>query len=289
MKMKIPSYMKSRYPVLLVAGLAGLVTVVNLAPAQQWTATGAPFYAWNAVASSADGTKVAAVASFDESGLFGPIYTSIDCGATWMPTTAPADFWQSIASSADGTKLVAASGNNWGSGVWGGAVYISPDSGTTWMQTSAPTHDWVSVASSADGTKLAAASSIGPIYTSSDSGATWTWADPPAEPWQAIASSADGSGLLAVASEGPICTLQLPIPPLPPSPSPRLSVSRPGGSLGISWLVPSSSFVLQQNPDLRSTDWTDVPTPPALNFTNLHYEMTVSPSLVSRFYRLKQQ
>jgi hypothetical protein len=62
-----------------------------------------------------------------------------------------------------------------------------------------------------------------------------------------------------------------------------------GDSLDISWIVPSTSFVLQQSSDLTATNWTDVPTPPALNFTNLHYEVTASPSLGNRFYRLKQQ
>jgi hypothetical protein len=60
-------------------------------------------------------------------------------------------------------------------------------------------------------------------------------------------------------------------------------------SLGLSWLVPSTSFVLQQSFDLSSPNWTDTPTAPTLDFTNLHYEVTVSPSLGSRFYRLKQQ
>jgi len=38
--------MRSKYPVLDVAGLSGLFTVVNLAFAQTWTPTGAPTQAW---------------------------------------------------------------------------------------------------------------------------------------------------------------------------------------------------------------------------------------------------
>jgi photosystem II stability/assembly factor-like uncharacterized protein len=52
------------------------------------------------VASSADGTKLVAVA------LTGYIYTSADSGATWTQTGAQ-ELWNSVASSADGTKLVA--------------------------------------------------------------------------------------------------------------------------------------------------------------------------------------
>jgi hypothetical protein len=40
---------------------------------------------------------------------------------------------------------------------------------------------------------------------------------------------------------------------------------------------------------LTATNWTDVPATPTLNLTNLHYEVSASPSLGSRFYRLKQQ
>ena len=58
--------------------------------------------------------------------------------------------------------------------------------------------------------------------------------------------------------------------------------------LGVSWLVPSTSFVLQQSFDLGSPNWTDVPTAPTLNFTNLHYQVAVSPSFAAGFYRLKQ-
>jgi hypothetical protein len=125
-----------------------------------------------------------------------------------------------------------------------------------------------------------------------DSGLTWTQANPPGEDsWLTVASSADGSKLVAVAASdiygangGHIYTLQF---PLPPPPSPRLSISPLSGNLGLYWLVPSTWFVLQQNPDLSTTNWTDLPTPPALNFTNLHYEVKVSPSPGSRFYRLK--
>ena len=131
---------------------------------------------------------------------------------------------------------------------------------------------WASVASSVDGTKLLAAVNGGSIYTSTNSGVTWTQTAAPISYWSTIASSADGSKVVAVAcvDGGTIYTLQFPIPPLPPQPSPQLSISASGGSFGVSWLVPSTRFVLQQSYDLGSPDWTDVPTSPTLNFTNLH-------------------
>ena len=65
-----------------------------------WT-THASNQPWYCVASSADGTKLAAAV------LGGEIYTSSDSGVTWTARASPRN-WFSIASSADGTKLVAA-------------------------------------------------------------------------------------------------------------------------------------------------------------------------------------
>jgi hypothetical protein len=58
--------------------------------------------------------------------------------------------------------------------------------------------------------------------------------------------------------------------------------------VGVSWLAPSRSFVLQENPDLTATNWMDVTNAPTLNFTNLHYEVIIPLSTRSHFYRLKQ-
>ena len=81
-----------------------------------------------------------------------------------------------------------------------------------------------------------------------------------------------------------------PIPTAPPlPPSPRLALDRSGANLGLSWLVPSTGFVLQQNSELGSTNWVEVPTPPTLDYTNLHYRLSLTPSLGSSYFRLKQQ
>jgi hypothetical protein len=70
-----------------------------------WTAqTAAGSRGWSQVASSSDGTKLAANIT-----LSGYIYTSTDSGVTWTTQTGSgARDWYVIVSSADGTKLAAA-------------------------------------------------------------------------------------------------------------------------------------------------------------------------------------
>jgi hypothetical protein len=119
-----------------------------------WQLTTAPHQSWQALASSADGTKLAA-------GVYGGlIYVSTDSGSTWTPANVPSLRWGSIASSSDGSRLAAAA--------WEGSIYVSTDAGHTWSKANAPTQQWQTVASSADGIKLAAGIydvSTGGIYT----------------------------------------------------------------------------------------------------------------------------
>ena len=247
----------------------------------------APAEGWLAVASSADGTKLVAVAGVDPGG---PIYTSTNYGATWERANAPIARWFCVASSADGSKLAAgAFGDRPGSG-----IYTSANGGKDWQLTSAPTSEgWLSIACSADGTKLVATSQGlnyqgGPIYVSGDSGVTWLKTDAPIQIWNSVACSADGTKIMASVWYGSIYTMQFPAWSSSADQSaPVLSINLSGQ--GLSWLVPPSSFVLQQSSDLTTTDWTEVQTTPSFNFTNLHYEVNVSPSAGSRFYRLKQQ
>ena len=197
---------------------------------------------WTSVASSADGTKLAATTDY------GPIYVSTNSGLNWTPTTSPTSHhWDSVASSADGIKLVAVAQNNntpesevgviytsadsggtwtqanvanayWRSvassadgtrlvaGVWGwDSIYVSTNSGVTWSPTIAPdVQGWTAVASSADGTKLVGANPFGPIYLSGDSGCSWSPSATPGYPWIAVASSADGNRLIAAANSHPL-------------------------------------------------------------------------------------
>ncbi|HEY5297530.1 MAG TPA: hypothetical protein VIK59_06370 [Verrucomicrobiae bacterium] len=153
-----------------------------------WTlAGGTPGINWEAVASSADGSRLVAVTSGSS------IYSSSDSGVTWALTTTPGTIgWQAVASSADGTKWVAA--------IFGGTIYTN--SGITWRAVSITpsSADWASLASSADGTKLVAVASGDTIYTSANSGSTWTKRTtglPTTASWQSVASSSDGVHLVA--------------------------------------------------------------------------------------------
>ena len=93
------------------------------------------------------------------------------------------------------------------------------------------------------------------------------------------AASADGSKLVA-SSDDSIWILQS-------VPTPLLSLSPSGTNLGLSWTLPSTRFVLQQNSDLTTTKWTDVANAPTINLTNLQYQVSLPIGSGGRFYRLK--
>jgi hypothetical protein len=207
-----------------------------------WTQSGALAENWTSIASSSDGSKLAATANG------GNIYVSADSGKTWNGTT-PGGIsnpkWIAIASSADGSRLVAlnyggslytstnsgstwtantvtgvtstnwycaassADGNTLVAAVYGGNIYTN--SGTTWNAVGGTSGlNWISIASSADGSKLVAAVNSGSIYISSNSGKTWTPVNGTSgKDWESVASSSDGSKLAAAinnASSGGIYT-----------------------------------------------------------------------------------
>jgi len=284
-----------------------------------WTQTGAPLALWRAVASSADGTKLVAISrdgrvytSADSGGNWasntipikdwysvassadgknlvvsvrdpggvyyptnsGVMYSSTNAGATWVSNSVPNMFWGSVAASVDGRKLVGACDN----GI-SGLIYTSTDSGLVWASNNVPAGgSGTVVASSADGNKLAeAVLDDGGIYTSADGGIHWAQTDAPATNWQTIVSSADGSRLLAATIDGGIYTSYS-------TPAPLLRIARSGTNLSLSWIIPSTNFVMQQSPDL--TSWAGLTNAPGLNLTNLQNEIMLSPSNSSGFYRL---
>lgn len=276
-----------------------------------WTLqTNAPNAYWTSIVSSPAGNRLAAAAAF------GSVYLSSDAGTNWMATALPTNFlWQSIATSTDGSKLVVAGAP--------GPIYVSTNSGATWTNTGAPSTNWTDIASSVDGTKFAAtsfqngfyistnsginwsqllsapytpesnwfavtfsangkmiAAGVGaPIYVSMDSGATWITNESPSQAWETIASSADGNKLVAASWARGIWMAQS-------TPSPQLEIAASNG-LAISWIIPSTNFVLQQSSDL--SNWTDVTNTPILNLMNL--ENQVFPPLTGSqdFYRLNSQ
>jgi hypothetical protein len=236
------------------------------------------------VASSADGTKLIVVSSPQ-------VWRSTNSGATWtQDSTAPfiGGFGtpsQAIASSTDGSKLVLAlladsHGNP-------GPIYISTNSGDTWELTTAPSNQWNFVASSSDGTTLLAvpgAYQTGPIYISTNSGVTWTTNNSPNLFWGAVASAADGGKLVAAAFadasyNGSLIYNAQSIQP------PSMNFTPTNGNLKLSWLIPSTNFVMRQSSDLQI--WADVTNQPVLNPATLHNEVILSPPGSSVFYLLK--
>ena len=154
---------------------------------------------WTGMTSSADGTKLAAIANGDY------IYTSSDAGVTWTPRTTSfgSKYWSVISSSADGRKLVAI--------VSGHESYISSDYGVTWATTTVPCgntyNNWSSIASSADGTKIAVVNGNSSICLSTNSGNSWGWMPNGAgNNLVSITMSADGTKLAVVAVGGHVFT-----------------------------------------------------------------------------------
>jgi photosystem II stability/assembly factor-like uncharacterized protein len=242
-----------------------------------WTATLTPTNHLTGVASSKDGTTLFALVSN------GPIYISTNSGVSWT-TNNTIGFWNSIACSADGRKAVAVANP--------GQVYTTTNSGVTWVShlVFGAGTGFGSVASSADGAKLLAvgyeASAL--IFVSTNSGNSWVKQTnaPSIAAWNAVASSADGHKMFAATygfvvndDAGGVYILQS-------YPSPRLSLTL-GTNFALSWLIPSTNFVLQQSADLIS--WSSITDMPTLNLTNLNNEISLSPTNNNDFFRLISQ
>lgn len=247
---------------------------------------------WASVSCSADGMLLAVVST---NGL---ICVSTNDGTTWVTNNAPNlqpkglvqktgsivnpktssssinTNWQAVACSADKTRLVAA--------VYGGPICISTDSGATWTVSSAPNTNWQAVASSADGTRLVAAINGGSIYTSADSGATWTSNNIPNKSWNTVTSSADGCLLTAISIFNYSYTLQI-------TPHPLLKLAASSSNLAFSWIKPSTNFVLQQCVNLNAGSWATLTNEKTLNLSNLQYQVRLSSTNSSGFFRLIKQ
>ena len=123
-----------------------------------------------------------------------------------------------------------------------------------------PLH-WISIASSADGTKLVAAAGNydlhnqpGHIYTSMDAGRAWKSNSLPELSWTAVACSADGCSIVATSwtdfqNGGPIYVYKT-------TPTSSLEMVQDARRVMLSWAVSSSNFILQQNSDLTTNNWT---------------------------------
>jgi hypothetical protein len=259
----------------LVAGASGTIYVSSNAGAV-WRPCVVPGLAANDVviglASSAAGAELVAVTQNGGTGSAGSIYISTNAGLNWESNGLSSyAHWTTVACSADGRIIVAAGYHS--------GIFVSTNSGSNWTHTNIMSV--FSVTCSADGTRLAGVDWSGNIHVSADSGTTWTEANPagPGTLWFGVASSADGGRLYAAAHGGEIWAIQA-------TPTPLLTTTASSTNLLLSWLVPSMNFVLQQNLDLSSANWADVTEPRSLNYTNIHYEVSVPIPPSNRFYRL---
>jgi hypothetical protein len=164
---------------------------------------------WTGIASSADGTKLAACCNYPIIG----VYTSTNTGLTWtnVPTPTTQNPWNNgplncIASSANGNDLVLGGGTSYSTNT--GYIYYSGAAGSpfTWLQATTPGvplwENWTSIASSSDGTKIMAAGHYTiAITTNFESfGSTWGFPAPAPNPrgyWKTVVCSADGKKLVA--------------------------------------------------------------------------------------------
>jgi hypothetical protein len=192
-----------------------------------------------------------------------------------------------IACSADGHKIIVGGYDVTGAGGMA-MIFSSTNSGNTWVSNNVITDAeyLYSVASSADGTTLIACSEGYPyVFTSTNSGSTWATNNLPNNMWDGVGTSADGTKLAVTyvgtlaggLNDGGIYFLQT-------APSPQLNSSLTNGTIAISWLIPSTDFILQQSSDL--TTWSDVTNTPVLNLTNLQNQVTLPMSAGDAFYRL---
>ncbi len=180
-------------------------------------------HGWFSVASSPDGTKLAAINNGP-----GYIYTSTDSGATWVPRTGPGlRAWSAIVSSADGTLLAAI---DEGGTSAGGYIYTSIDGGTTWTtETSAGIHNWRWITPFNNGKGLVAVDGSGYIYTNT----------PPPSPGLPVTSAIVGPGISVSSSTSTGDATALPTSGFSISPS-----SGPAGtSVTLNWpgMLPSTS------------------------------------------------
>jgi hypothetical protein len=124
----------------------------------------------------------------------------------------------------------------------------------------------------------------GYIYLSTDYGKTWVSTNtPPSNPWSYVGCSADGNEFVAGVGGGGQTYFWV----LKNTPTPKLNLASSNTNLALSWLIPSTNFVVQQSPDLIS--WSSLTDAPAFNFTNLNYSLPLSPSNSTSFFRLISQ
>jgi len=147
----------------------------------------APPMNWHSLATSADGTRLAAVWAFDYY-----LWLSSDSGRSWTARgLGGSSAGPCVAMSADGRRITV-------------GFALSSDFGQTWTYPPAANYYWAALACSGDGLAVAgAALDLGKVLRSTNGGLTWTTNSPPIlDQWSTIASSADGRTLIVAAGAG---------------------------------------------------------------------------------------
>jgi hypothetical protein len=173
-----------------------------------------------------------------------------------------------VASSADGRRLLAAGADK---------IYLSTDFGATWSSQIGANPDAMSSASSADGTRLGLASYFG-IYISTNSGLSWELSNQQALAWDSVACSADGHRWWASRGAGLYGGTS--------AAAPFVQFNRTNENVSLSWIVPSSPFVLQQRAFVDGGVWSGLSVTPKMNPSTLCDEVLIPATDASRFFRL---
>ena len=220
-----------------------------------WTQAPTPEALWMFVASSANGTTLAAVNQGNDTSALNSVFVSVDGGATWTersPPTKTDDWLEGVACSADGSTLLVtiqsiAGGQTYDMQlVRNNSVVVSHDRGETWamvISQESSVDDYFNpgpVACSADGSTIAVASNPGWIMTSSNGGETFgvgispphlppSPASPPAPP---APPPSPQPKTPPPPPEGPPPTSP-PAPPLPPPLPPMLTLDPDTIMLGV--------------------------------------------------------
>jgi hypothetical protein len=264
----------------------------------KWTTnTPAALSPWH-LAISADGKKAVAA------DYGGSIFLSTNSGVSWVQSSAPSEYWRWVTSSDDGTRLAAA---GWDGATILGVLYVSTNSGGSWFAPNVPADNWWSIATSPDGRRLLAGYQIGGgnghFYVSANSGNTWS---PLAMPTNApkswdepivAASSAGFAAAFSISLAGAPADAPVYLYNWPPLPSPELTIaltnlSRIGqSSIALSWPWWATNFALQQNLDIKTSNWGPVTNRTTLFSNQLtqasFYQVIIPATNNSCFYRLQ--
>lgn len=190
----------------LTAGTAGGPIYRSTDAGVSWSQLSAPSTNWSYLASSADGSTLAALANAGQ-GLGGQarcwVFLSTDAGQSWTQSSLDLPIWNSFAISADGQRFLVAPTLTYS----GWPFYRSTNSGLTWETKPGPILRSIGVTCAADGAKAYAASvdvGCGGVFASTNFGDAWMLTGAGGCNYGAVICSGDGSTVLGQDGAGGI-------------------------------------------------------------------------------------